>query len=667
MTQSAGLRWPGWRLFLASALLGASGWAGEIQRHPVPREHPRLLGTRTELQDLARQRAADYQRTARVARDEKADHYSRIMSGALVAAVEGDRALARQVQQLAMTYVNGPVRAGHVTFATDLALCGMAYDLCHEAWSEADRRKFHDYFNQTVDANVQSETHVFHNGWYGYKNWGLGVAGYACYYENERAAAIVRALEVDYRTRAVPALELAGEGGGWAEGYYIHYWLYEWLFLCEVARHCEGVDYYALAPKFYRHRAVASMFETYPGWREYGSRRCVPMGDGGGRTFGGDRDKTLTARRMLVNWFRDDPAHQAVQAFNETTPRTSVGNYAYKDFLWHDATVRQGNLKEFRLSHYSPGPGFVYARSSWEDDATYFFFHCGDRFTAHQHLDVGHFVIYKHEELAGDGGQYDEFGTQHDVNYHLRTIAHSTILVLDPAEKWPGIRAGQVTANDGGQHHAWPHHNGAVVDAAQWQQGKALYDIADLLAFEDRGDYLYVAGDATRAYAARKLELFTRQIVYLRPDTFVIFDRVTSKQPEFKKTWLLQAMRTPTKSGNQLVITNGKGRLFVQTLLPSAADVRLVAGADLYRVGDQTYPPRREIGVAPQCRIEVSPARPALHDVFLHVLTATNAATATVPEAQVTVQGSRVRVALGDARLEFQTDAVSAEIRNQSQ
>ena len=90
-----------------------------------------------------------------------------------------------------------------------------------------------------------------------------------------------------------PALELAGAGGGWAEGYYIHYWLYEWLFFCEAARWCEGVDYYAAAPAFYRSRAVASMFESYPGIGTYNSRRAVPIGDGGGRTFGGDRDRLL--------------------------------------------------------------------------------------------------------------------------------------------------------------------------------------------------------------------------------------------------------------------------------------------------------------------------------------------------------------------------------------
>jgi heparin/heparan-sulfate lyase len=339
-----------------------------------------------------------------------------------------------------------------------------------------------------------------------------------------------------------------------------------------------------------------------------------------------------------------------------------VGNNAYKDFLWHDTTVPSGDLKSFRLSHLSPGPGYVYARSSWDDDATYLFFKCGDRFTAHQHLDVNHFLIFKHEELAGDGGYYDGFGTPHDVNYHLRSIAHNTVLVLDPAERWPGIRAGEVTGNDGGQHHNWAHHNGAVPDAGEWQRQKSACDIADLLAFEDHGDWLYVAGDATRAYSSNKLEHFTRQIVYLRPDTFVIFDRVKSKRPEFKKTWLLQALRKPEQLGGRLIITNGKGRLFMQTLLPAQPKVQLVSGDDLYRYGGQSYPPRNDTGPAPECRIEVSPGRASAEDLFLHVLTASDAATVSVPAANFSREESRVRVTVGDAQLEFQTDMVGGTI-----
>jgi hypothetical protein len=79
------------------------------------------------------------------------------------------------------------------------------------------------------------------------------------------------------------------------------------------------------------------MFATYPGIDGYRSRRPVPMGDGGGRLFGGDRDKALSARRILVNRFRDDPDHRAVHAFNETTPRSSVGVYAYRDAIMTDS------------------------------------------------------------------------------------------------------------------------------------------------------------------------------------------------------------------------------------------------------------------------------------------------------------------------------------------
>jgi hypothetical protein len=612
---------------------------------------------------LAKERPEAYKRVVAVARGRDADEHSKMLSMCLVCAIDRDAGLGRQAVQMAMKYINGPIKTGHVPFGHDLALCAIAYDLCHEYWSRQEREKFHEYLNKTVDANVQSETHVFHNGWYGYKNWGIGLACYATYYENERAPGILAALQEEWRTRAAPALDLAGDGGGWAEGYYINYWLYEWLFFCEVARNCEGIDHYADAPKFFRNRAIASMFEAFPGISIYNSRRPVPMGDGGGRVFGGDRDKALSARRILVNYFRDDPSHQVVHAFNETTPRSSVGVYAYKDFLWRDTSVVKGDLAKFRLSHISPGAGYVYARSSWEEDATYFFFKCGDRFTAHQHLDVGHFLIYKYDELLGDGGHYDSFGSIHDVNYHLRSIAHNTILVYDPSETWPGIRAGTVSGNDGGQTHSWPHHNGAVTDPAEWQKRRELYDIADIVAFEDRGSYMYVAGDCTRAYSPKKLEHFTRQIVFLRPGTFIIFDRVRSRDPGFRKTFLLQAMKVPTRTGKHLVITNGKGRLFIQTLLPTNPEVRLVSGPNLYSYGGKSYPPEQDTGPAPECRIEISPSRQSADDCFLHVLTAADAGVASVEKASVRAEGQNIIVTIGKTEITFTTTEVAGGIR----
>src|SRR4030042_3637153 len=106
------------------------------------------------------------------------------------------------------------------------------------------------------------------------------------------------------------------------------------------------------------------------------------------------------------------------------------------------------------------------------------------------------------------------------------------------------------------------------------------------------------------------MESFQRQIVFLRPNTFVIFDRVCSKDAGFKKTWLLQAVKAPTQTNKHLVITNGKGRLFVQTLLPERPQVRLVSGPELYSYDGRDYPPSPDTAPAPGGRIEILPSQP---------------------------------------------------------
>ncbi len=632
-------------------------------RHAVPREHPRLFGSKNELRDLAKRKPGTYQRVLGVALEREGGDHEQMISSALVYAVSGDEAIGRQAVELAQKYVDGPIRTGHETFGRDLARCAIVYDLCWPLWTPEQRTRFHGYMNRTVDANVKSETSVFHNGWYSYKQWGIGLAAYATYYENKRAPEILAALEKEFRSRVIPAFKLAGDGGGWAEGYYVNYWSYDWLVFCDVALRCEGVDYFAMSPEFLGKRALASMFESYPGIGEHNSRRPVPIGDSGGRVFTGERDKALSARRILVNRFRDDPVHQVVHAFNETTPVSGSDVNAYKDFLWRDTTVRKGDLKGFKLSHLSAGPGFVFARSSWEEDATYFFFQCGNRFTAHQQLDAGNFLIYKYDELIGNGGHFYSFASDHEVNYLVRSIAHNTILAMDPREVWPAIRGGKVTSNDGGQMHDWPHHNGSVEDAVAWKKGRKLYDIADILAFEDRGSYLYVAGDCSRAYSPKKLQSFTRQIVYIRPGTFVIFDQVSTTEPGFRKTFLLQAMKKPEGTGRSFTITNGKGRLFVQSLLPDGAEVKQVCGMELYRIGGRDYPPDHETGPAPECRVEVSPSSPRTVDFFLHVLTATDASVLAVPRAEATVGSDKVTVTLPGIDLTFAKDRVGGEIR----
>ncbi|MBA2480792.1 MAG: hypothetical protein H0V44_09025 [Planctomycetes bacterium] len=649
----------------------------------VTQAHPRLFGSRERLRTLARERPDAYRRTLAVARDRvittatgvergaQITPYGKMVSLALVSAIEDDRALGRQAIELAIDrFIALPVKTGHDVFGADVGMCAIVYDLCHPHWTEAERQRFFAYMNESHLRNIYEEVSPFHNGWWAYKNWGLGVGWLATMHENPSAEEFYTSLDRDIRERASPALELCGRGGGFAEGFYLNYWLYHWLVFCETARTCAGIDYHALVPSFYQKAAVANMFEMLPGIRERGSRRAMGVGDARGRSFNNDRDQALNARRILASRYRDDTAHQAVHAFNLSTPLSGGDENAYMDLLWDDRSIPTGDLAAFTLSHLSSGPGHAYARSSWGEDATWFFFKCGKRFTSHQHLDVGHFYIFRDHELAGEGGHFWDWNSEHEVNYYIRTIAHNSMLIHDWAERWPaGIRAQPAQgANDGGQAYPWVGsafgHNGAAYDADHWHRNRELGDIAELLAFADAGSHVYVAGDCTRAYSRHKLSWFTRQIVYLRPGTFVIFDRVRATSQVFKKTWLLHAMKPPVERDGKLVITNGGGRLFVQTVLPERTTRELFQGDRLYTYNDMKFPCAPHMFAAPEaeCRIEISPREPAEEHCFLHVLTATDASVDTVPTAQPLIRADEIVVRIAETTLSFPTGQVGGWI-----
>jgi len=109
--------------------------AAQAIRHAVPDGHPRLLGSRDRLQKLAKERPEPYKRLVRVARELGADDHSKMMSMALVAAIEGDERVGKAAVQMAMKYISGPIRQGHVTFGHDLARCAVVYDMCYEYWT----------------------------------------------------------------------------------------------------------------------------------------------------------------------------------------------------------------------------------------------------------------------------------------------------------------------------------------------------------------------------------------------------------------------------------------------------------------------------------------------------------------------------------------------------
>jgi hypothetical protein len=289
--------------------------------------------------------------------------------------------------------------------------------------------------------------------------------------------------------------------------------------------------------------------------------------------------------------------------------------------------------------------GQVFLRSGTGPDDTYCLFSCDGILSQHRHYDALNFIIYHRGFLALDSGtRYEEFvNGEHLANYYAQTVAHNCVLIHQPGEPPARYWGGTVTGNHGGQHKAL----GSVVKA-----------------FETSDDYVYVAGDATACYlqgAAKpalpeKCSLVTRQLVFLLPHHFIIFDRVETTDPSYRKDWLIHTAHEPAIEGKLLRADHGQGRMFCRTLLPQDAALTPVGGPgkEFWAAGKnwdivtKGLKPE-DLAMMGQWRVEISPGAARQSAVFLHVIQVGDQKLQQMDKAELVQTGQRsgVRLDLG--------------------
>jgi heparin/heparan-sulfate lyase len=345
--------------------------------------------------------------------------------------------------------------------------------------------------------------------------------------------------------------------------------------------------------------------------------------------------------------------------------------YLFKYLLFHDPTIPVSpGIKELPLEAIfgKDSLGYIVIRSGWGPEDIFFRFNCGDYFTGHQHSDQGNFTIFKYAPLVIDSGYYADWGLSHRENYYTRTIAHNTMTIFQPEEKFqsPYKNAG---INDGGQRVVWYYRGSAQQECFTLQEylsrkkTGAHYETGDITNFEADNNYVYINADITNAYNnpefsvennKPKITEFKRQIVVLKPNYyFIIFDKVSSEKPEYKKAWLLHSIAEPTLVDGKLDnaglgyaaytsgtvrIDSGNGRLFCKTVYPRKSKITVIGGRgyEFWVNGynrDQgvplTFPPHSEPGA---WRIEVQPTIPQKEDIFLHILYPCDLTVESIPE-----------------------------------
>ena len=322
----------------------------------------------------------------------------------------------------------------------------------------------------------------------------------------------------------------------------------------------------------------------------------------------------LPSQRYATSWF--------IYPFLLTRLKNGTGLISRNDPNGASHKSDRSPFRAERLPHgrHFEAMGQIFMRSGTGADDTYCLFTCGGLLRQHRHFDALNFVIYHRGFLALDSGtRYLEFDNgQHLANYYAQTVAHNGVVIHQPGEPPARYWGGTVEGNHGGQHR---------------QLGSVLE------AFETGDDFVYVAGDATACYQhgvvpregqpdlGEKCTLATRQLMFLLPNHFVVFDRVTTTDPTYRKDWLVHTAYEPEISGKTIRADHDRGRMLCRTLLPADALLTPVGGPGKeflaagknWSIVDRGLKPENRAMMG-QWRVEVTPGQPRTEDVFLHVI-----------------------------------------------
>jgi hypothetical protein len=587
--------------------------------------------------------------------------------------------------QKALTVVGRGVPQDLDNYKVSVTGVAVTFDWLYDVLTPQQKQQIIDFVNQAYDD--MAEWYEF--AWMNY-NYDImmitGISGYATYGDNPRAQELIDYIR-NYRWGFTkPALEFTGKGGGWAEenGYAMEITsrLVRWM---AAVKSATGEDLFR-SIDFVHDRLLYELLSMYPrAWDYYGKyyHGHIPTGDG--RQGIGPWQYARIGRLITIEALSNTDYAKYAQAWVSRPPADKMAEdwMSMWDFLFYNPSQDSLPLDQAPLACYAEGTGTVVMKGDWTADGTLIHFQGGGpHLEYHQHLDKNSFVIHKRNGLAIDSGTYDGMGDYEDhvINYYKRTIAHNSILVYDPNETatWEHTWQYKPAVNDGGQRAmsiytqsgslvgVWVPFNSTGMDWGQWAYNKYRinFDCGSTPRFEHTTEYTYTMGDATKAYPQWRVTNFTRQLVYLRPlsqggDEFVVvFDRISSTNPDWQKYWLLHFLKEPVVlngsetqtapgiweyTGADLVsVENGGGKLFCKTLLPLNPKIRKIGGELTY--DSWVFGANHEY--VDECcygwgRMEVLPTTPQNDDLFLHVLYPTFAGTPSMPVAE-RVDGTNV-------------------------
>lgn len=254
-------------------------------------------------------------------------------------------------------------------------------------------------------------------------------------------------------------------------------------------------------------------------------------------------NKSTTA--LLASRY-DDPIAQYYAAERACTNDWNATN-AFTLLHFDDAIIPV-DTQTLPRAHYFSGPGMVTSRSAWDATGGMSVFFAG-RGYGRRYEDASSFLLHRrgpivvHTSKRARGGEHGRTGHW----YHVRGVSKNGIRVYDPSERHCAHPDRSIVNSDA--------LGGPVFETGQYAESSGIFELpggapcnepsdayvtsapsAEVMRFEDGGDYTYALIDATYPYRT-KVEHFERALVHDGDDALLIFDRLRVNNPEARRVW----------------------------------------------------------------------------------------------------------------------------------
>ena len=260
--------------------------------------------------------------------------------------------------------------------------------------------------------------------------------------------------------------------------------------------------------------------------------RVAPTGDPSRDATAAFFDYHRNYLQELVSMFPNDALAgraKSLLAASSVPAMTNSFMVAY-DFLYDNADIASQSIDELDGTYYGSGIGELYSRSGWDPHATWVNLIAGPYTESHAHQDQGSIMIYKDGWLA-----YDPVVDSHSgINQETST------------------------------------HGLVRIDSGTTPVRQIASTISKLVALHTGPGWVHASADLTPAYnGAATVQKVHRELVYVKPDVVIVFDRVSTSAGT-TQTWQLATPVQPSISGNTATISNAGHALKVTRIAPTS-------------------------------------------------------------------------------------------------